>query len=94
MKLNDDQLTEIERLSGLFMKPGDISTIIGISKSEFGEMLKEQGSPAYQAYYRGKLLSEAEVRKSIITMAKQGSSPAQTLANKLLEDMNIDELDV
>jgi hypothetical protein len=38
------------------------------------------------AYFKGKYLSEAEIRRSIIQQAKQGSSPAQRIALKLIEE--------
>lgn len=92
--MTDSQLTEIERLAGLFMKPSDIAIILGIPEAEFRDALSDKKSMCFNRYQKGKLLSEAELRKSVITMAKQGSSPAQSLASKLIDEMNMDEIDL
>ena len=42
-------------------------------------------------YLRGRLKCEAEVRKSIMELAKAGSSPAQAMAMRLIENARIQE---
>lgn len=54
-----------EELATLQFSREDILTITGAQ--EIDEL----------SYRRGQLLAQAEVRKSILSMAKQGSSPAQ-----------------
>lgn len=77
MKLSTEVLKEIEEMAGLFMTPKAISIIVGLDMSDF--------SAIYQHYYRGNYKAEAELRTAIMRLAKQGSSPAQTLALKLWE---------
>ena len=67
---------EMEWLGSLFFTRKQIEIIIG-----------ESDDPIL----RGRLLSEAEVRESVITLAKQGSGPAQAMANQYITQMKIDE---
>ncbi|MFN3802187.1 hypothetical protein [Belliella pelovolcani] len=69
-------MKEIEELGGCFFTEQEILTI-----TELTEL-----SPAERrAMTRGALKSEAELRKYILDLARSGSSPAQTMAVKLLE---------
>jgi hypothetical protein len=64
-------------------------SLIKWSKEELDE-LTDETSDAYKAYQKGFLQSQFAVRKNIIEMAKNGSSPAQTMAEKLIKDYNYD----
>lgn len=89
--MTQEILDEIERLAGLFMTPDAIAVIIGMKHEDFWEELYDTDSPIYQHYYRGKYKSEAEVRQAIIKLAKQGSSPAQSMAIRFLNDNTTNE---
>lgn len=91
--MTDIQLDEVEKFAGLFMKPSDIAIILNIPESDFKSAINDSSTECFKRYHKGKLLSESELRKSVLTMAKQGSSPAQSLASKLIDEMNMDELD-
>jgi hypothetical protein len=74
--LSEEQIKEVEALAELFFSPEEIQLISGVQAED----------PDFKkAYQRGNLKSEAEIRKSIIQLAKDGSSPAQTLAWKMVE---------
>lgn len=74
--LSEEQAQEIEQLAGYFFTEDEVVEITGI----------EATRPGFKkAFRKGSLLAEAEIRKSIIELAKAGSSPAQTLAWKMLE---------
>jgi predicted DNA-binding protein YlxM (UPF0122 family) len=77
MNLNKEQLEEITRFAMLQFSAKEIAFIMQIDETEFQAEMNNTESEIYKSYYRGKLLAEAEVRKSIFTMAKQGSTPAQ-----------------
>lgn len=85
MKISTEQLTEIEEMAGLFMTPKAIAIIVGIDESDFMDELDDSDSDLYRHYYRGHYKAEAELRAAVMRLAKQGSSPAQTLALKLWE---------
>ena len=70
---------EITELAMLQFTKEQICTILDVSEIDD------------QAYQRGLLLAEAEVRKSILTMAKQGSSPAQKEYLQLIKNRQENE---
>lgn len=86
MKLTSDQLTELESLASYFFTPDECAIVLSISTDELEMALEDDTDPGYKAYQRGKLKSKLELRKSILTLAKQGSSPAQTMALRLLDE--------
>lgn len=74
--LTHEQIEEAKELAGCFFSEEEIMEIMELDKV----------GPEFQAACRiGYLKSEAELRKSIFELARNGSSPAQTLAMKLLE---------
>lgn len=80
--LNEEQLNEVEELAGYFFTEEEIREITGIQDRE----------PAFaKAMRKGQLKAEAEVRKGIVELAKAGSSPAQTLAWKMIENLKRNE---
>jgi hypothetical protein len=90
MQLTDQELAEVAAHAGLLFSPEDIAIIMGVDIEEFKRDFKLDGSPIRMAYLAAKLKAEAEIRKSIFNLAKAGSSPAQTLLLKLVENANID----
>jgi len=92
MKLTKDQLDEVENLSSYFFSCDEIAIVLGLEPADLEDELLDDASDVYRAYQRGKLKSKLELRKSILTLAKQGSGPAQTLAMRLLDDLESREL--
>ena len=74
--LSDEQFKEIEELASCFFTQEEIQEVTGIQ-----EVCKD----FKKAMRKGHLQSEYKLRKSIIDLAHDGSSPAQTLAVKMLE---------
>lgn len=78
--MTTEQKTEVESLAGLFFNRADVALIAGVQEDD----------PEFdQAYKRGKLKSEAEVRKSIVGLAKGGSPQAQRDALKLIQRLRL-----
>lgn len=67
---------EREWLAGLFFTRKEIELIMGDSEDPI---------------LRGRLKSEAELRESVIELAKAGSGPAQAMANQYITQMKINE---
>ena len=85
--LTEDELKEVENFASLWFSPKEIAVILD---KEFDEM---KADSSFQRYYdSGKLKSHAEMRKAIKKLALHGSSPAQTLAMKMIEHQNIKDL--
>jgi hypothetical protein len=93
MCLNDDQLQEVKNLAALFYTPAEIALMMDFIETDFEFDIINKTGPLYKAYQGGRLQSEMELRNSIIRLAKQGSSPAQTAALKIYEDSKIKMID-
>lgn len=89
-ELSDELLLEIQEMASLFFSPETIAQVIGIEKDRFVEMLSQASHPVAQAFHKGAIMSEVELRRSVIKLAKQGSSPAQTLSMKLRDELLTD----
>ncbi len=70
-------LEEIESLAELQFSPREVAIIVGIDPEDYETEVALAVEPHALAYIKGQLKAEAEVRKSIFQLAKQGSSPAQ-----------------
>ena len=83
--LTPEELEMITSLAGVGYLPKQVAFMLGVSPGTFCETIKNEESPESIAYFKGLLSSEYEVRKSIMTLAQSGSSPAQTMAIKIFE---------
>ena len=70
----------------------EIAVIMEVDPVELSDLLLDKQSPACKAFQRGRLKREAELRKGIFDLAQNGSSPAQTMAIKLIENAKADDL--
>jgi len=85
-------LTDLESYAALMFNRSEIAVIMEVDTAELAELLSETQSPAFRAFQRGRLKREAELRKGIFDLAQNGSSPAQTMAIKLIENAKADDL--
>jgi len=69
--MDDVKLAEIESLAEVQFSVQEVAIITELSVEQVSD------GPGAVAYARGKLKAEAEVRRAILTLAKQGSTPAQ-----------------
>lgn len=83
--LNEEQLVEIKTLAGLFFSPKEIATMLGINSHELQKDIRIEDTPAYNAFWGGRLQEEIKFRNKVIGLANLGSSPAQTLVAKMIE---------
>lgn len=94
--LNDitpEELIEIENLSALFFTQREISTMLELDIKEIYEQFDQGAGNFYNAFQKGRLQNEVDLRKAIIQLAKAGSSPAQTMAMDLLNKSRAKMLD-
>ncbi len=94
--LNDitpEDLQQIEALAALFFTPKEIAVMLEIKQKEMAEAIDDEDNDVYRAFQGGRLQSEADLRKSIVKLAKSGSSPAQTMSLDLLTKSKIKMLD-
>lgn len=91
MILTDDQLREIEELSGLFLSPREIAILMDLDGDRFAEIILGGIGKAYQAYFRGKTKSKKMIHENVIRMAKHGSPQAEELAREMIVQQKIEE---
>ncbi len=84
-----EQLKQVTELASLFFTPAEIALMMEWDSETFIEDYKNEDHPAFKAFHSGRLQSEVDLRKSIIKMAKSGSSPAQTMAMEMLNKSKI-----
>lgn len=91
MELTQDQLKDLEGYASIYLKITDIAVILGVRPDELRNEINLVGSPAYNAYHRGKALSKVELHQQEMTLAKVGSPLALQNARDNLLDMEDDE---
>jgi hypothetical protein len=84
--MTNDELIEIEKYGALMMPPYQVACIMQIDIDLFNFEMQNNSSEIFKAYYKGLYTSIAELRTTILAQAKSGSSPAQTIILKQLEE--------
>ena len=85
----DQQLIEDARKwAELLFGVEAIAELLHMDVSELRVAIDDPNSPLGDAIRKGRRLSEAELRSSILQLAKQGSGPAQAEAMRLLKSMD------
>ena len=70
--MSTEQIEVIEEMASLQFSLDEVALIADVAKLAF----EDNESKESRAYLKGRLKAQAEVRQSILEMAKQGSSPA------------------
>ncbi len=91
MEYSDKELQQIEVMAGLFLTVSDIAIILGRKPEEVRRDVTSVGTPAYNAYTKGKVSRKLELRKQEIQLAQVGSPLALENARLALIDMEDDE---
>ena len=86
MEISNDDLAEVARMGAAAYTPGQVCFAMGFDKDTFGLQMRNESSELCAAYYKGFYSSELVIRESVFQLARNGSSPAQTLALKNFED--------
>jgi hypothetical protein len=90
MDLTEDELKMAEDCGSAQMTLPELELIFNqFSEDELSLAMANKETPFYQAFHRGRLLAEMEVRQAIFLQAKNGSSPAQSLAMQLITDYKL-----
>lgn len=82
--LDDNQLAAVEELAGHFFSLEQIAAFLQLRPHHVTAEYLRQGE-LWQAYQKGTITAELEIRKAGRSLARQGSSPAQTLMLQLRE---------
>lgn len=79
MNLTADQLIEVEEMAALFLSLSEIAINIEEDPEQFDLCIKSEQGPVFMAYMKGVLRTKIALRKSILSSALNGSSPAQQM---------------
>jgi len=85
-------IPELEQFASLMFTIEEIALILETDPVFLRDSLRDPAGEYTNAFRRGRLRREAEVRESIFRLAHSGSSPAQMAALKLIENAKMDEV--
>lgn len=85
-ELKDNDYKMIEELASCGFPPEEVADVIEVDQDVLVKAFNDKTSRLYKAYRKGILLSEYTLRQRIFKDANNGSSPAQSLAKKILDD--------
>ena len=88
--LDNRKIEELEELGAAFTSVEDAAVILQSDPVLLRNAIDDSNTPEHAAYHRGRLMSEFDTRKSIVQMAKAGSSPAQVLALNLIRKLKME----
>lgn len=88
--MTEEEYQMIERCGKALTKPSELARIIGMDPDEVKAALSNPDSEIYEAFFKGFELTKLELRESTLSIASQGSSPAQTLAFQILKDVELE----
>ncbi len=91
--ITKEDYEQIEALAALFFTPREIAVMLEMRVQDMNDEMMDEESAIYRAFNCGRLQSEADLRKSIVKLAKSGSSPAQTMSLDLLNKSKARMLD-
>lgn len=84
-EITAEDLKQCKELAAVLLTPVQISIILEINTMEFIMAIRDEESDVYKSFTAGRLQTIADVRGSVIKLAKAGSSPAQTMAMDMIK---------
>ncbi len=95
MNLTEEQLERIREMGALFLSPREVACLLGFEGQEWVDfmdnLIYNTNHPAHKAWMLGRTESKYEIRKKVIALAKMGSPQAEMLAEKYIEEQEIDQ---
>ena len=94
MKLNDEQIEQLQEYAAALMHISEIAILLDIEpdRRTLFEMKCKQdvASPLYTAFNKGRLTTKLDLRRNIIKLAKAGSPAAEPLVIKFINEQMIE----
>jgi hypothetical protein len=84
--LTEDELRMIEAMGATGFSPDEIAEVLMVNADSFLHVFNDKNSEEYKRFRKGFLEQSLILRQRIFKDAGHGSSPAQTLAKKILDD--------
>jgi len=88
--LTEDEQTNLSHFAELLFSDEQLAALLEMHPKEFRIEMMKKGSAIYKTVTASRIKSEASVREGVLAMAQRGSTPAQTIALKYVEQMKID----
>lgn len=85
-QLTEDHYKMIEEMAGTGFTPAEISEVLEMDEEIFITEFNNKESKLFKKYRKGFLESDFKLKQRIFRDANNGSSPAQTLAKKILDE--------
>jgi len=92
MIFSEDILKKTEEYAANFFSFKETAILVCIDISDFMNEVTDVNTDLYKSYHRGRLISENEIRKEIISTAKMGSPAAQQEALKLISKLELKQI--
>lgn len=89
LNLTNEELALLERLAAAAFSIVEIAEVMEVDSQQLQDCIEMPGHSLRKAYRSGVLRRQLELRERIFKDAHNGSSPAQTIAHKLLEELTI-----
>lgn len=90
--LAEADLITLEEQASLMFTVKELAVILKCNYFMLRRLIKTVGSPESERFNRGRLIAEAQIRKSIFELAQNGSSPAQSQFLDLIENAKLDDV--
>ncbi len=84
--MNEEQIKEVTTMAAAFMTKAEIAAVM-----EFEDAVLAS-DVFVRAFDAGYLHSKFKVQKSVVDLAQAGSSPAQTMAAKMMTEVPISDI--
>lgn len=95
MELTNEQLLQLQEYAAALMSINEIAILLDIPpdvRTQFKVMCtKDEDSPLYDAFHKGRLTTKLELRQNIIKLAKAGSPAAEPLAIRFINEQMLDK---
>lgn len=88
--LSEETLNNIERMAGAAFTHTEIAAVLEVSPEWIKEQLLNPTHPITKRVHKALLMRKLELRERIFKDAKNGSSPAQTIAIKIMDHAHHD----
>ncbi len=93
MQLTANDLDHITELASLFYTEKQVAIIMEIPEKDVKASMAIAESDFYKAYWKGWYESEKKFRENIVKLSNMGSSPAQTLLARIIEESKLNRID-
>lgn len=85
LKLSPEQLDALEKMAADFFKITECAIVLEVEEASLKYAIQDREHEAHKRYYKGRMTEVARHRKNVKELANRGSSPAQVLVDKYIE---------